>query len=46
MCSSDLHVPYQITWGLEQAELPEALMGRVVQLDRLTQLPGALGRLQ
>ena len=41
-----VHVPYQITWGLEQAELPEALMGRVVQLDRLTQLPGALGRLQ
>jgi len=40
-----VHVPYHITWGLEHAELPEALVDRVVHLDRLAHLPAALDRL-
>ncbi len=37
-----VHVPYEITWALEHAELPDPLADRVVRLDDLGQLPATL----
>lgn len=37
-----VHVPYHVTWQLEEAELPDALTARVRRLDRLGQLPAVL----
>ncbi|MEZ5263053.1 MAG: HAD family hydrolase [Acidimicrobiia bacterium] len=41
-----VHVPYHVTWQLEEAELPEALDGRVRRIDRLGQLPAVLHTLR
>jgi len=40
-----VHIPYEVTWEFELAELPDALADRVTRLDRFGQLPAALDRL-
>jgi putative hydrolase of the HAD superfamily len=40
-----IHVPYHVTWGLEEAELAPELADRVRRIDRLGQLPAVLGSL-
>lgn len=40
-----VHVPYHVTWQLEEAELPDALTSRVRHLDRIGQLPALLATL-
>ena len=41
-----VHVPYHVTWQLEEAELPDTLTTRVRRLDRLGQLPAVLRTLR
>lgn len=40
-----VHVPYHVTWALEVAEVPQALLDRVTRIDRLGQLPAVLEQL-
>jgi putative hydrolase of the HAD superfamily len=41
-----VYVPYHVTWGLEHAELPEALADRVRHISQLDQLPAVLEALE
>jgi putative hydrolase of the HAD superfamily len=39
-----VHIPYRITWGHEEAELPDAAEGRLFRASSLADLPGIVGR--
>jgi putative hydrolase of the HAD superfamily len=41
-----VYVPYHVTWGLEHAELPDALADRVRHISQLDQLPAVLDALE
>ncbi|MFN0027991.1 MAG: HAD family hydrolase [Acidimicrobiales bacterium] len=41
-----VHVPYHVTWALEEAEVPEVLADRVTRIDRMGELPAVLDQLR